>query len=163
MWNAGRTRIAVDYLTYYNKYHRIVKLMECKEYTCMGGGRMETKKIPKEGILFYLKCLLFSYIITGLLLMLLALLLYKFRLTEQVVSAGIILIYVAASFFSGFVTGKKRKEKKFLWGLLMGTAYFLILTAISLGVNRNVGDLAGNFLTAFLVCAGSGMLGGMLS
>ena len=81
---------------------------------------METKKIPKEGILFYLKCLLFSYIITGLLLMLLALLLYKFRLTEQVVSAGIILIYVAASFFSGFVTGKKRKEKKFLWGLLMG-------------------------------------------
>ncbi|MBO5292755.1 MAG: TIGR04086 family membrane protein [Lachnospiraceae bacterium] len=124
---------------------------------------MERRAVPREGVTFYLKCLLFSYMITGLLLMLLALLLYKLRLSEQIVSIGIIVIYVAASFFAGFVTGKKRKEKKFLWGLLMGTAYFLILTVVSFAVNRSVDDLAGNFVTAFAICACSGMLGGMLS
>lgn len=123
---------------------------------------MEQKVIQKEGI-FFLKCLLFSYIITGLLLMLLALLLYKLKLTEQIVSIGIILIYVAAAFFTGFVTGKKRKEKKFLWGLFMGTAYFLILMGVSLVVNRGAGDISGNVATTFLICAGSGMLGGMVS
>ena len=123
---------------------------------------MEQKTIQKEGM-FFLKCLLFSYIITGLLLMLLALLLYKLKLTEQIVSIGIIMIYIAAAFFAGFVTGKKRKEKKFLWGLFMGTAYFLILMGVSLAVNRGAGELSGNVATAFLICAGSGMLGGMLS
>ena len=53
----------------------------------------------KEGasanvLLFLLKCLLLSYIVTGGLLMLLALLLYKLQLTEQVVSIAIILIDV---------------------------------------------------------------------
>ncbi|NLL79328.1 MAG: TIGR04086 family membrane protein [Clostridiales bacterium] len=124
---------------------------------------MEQKIIHKEGMIFYLKCLLFSYIITGLLLMLLALFLYKLKLSEQIVSIGIILIYVAAAFFAGFVTGKKRKEKKYLWGLCMGTAYFLVLTAVSFAVNHNAGDLAENFVTAFFICAGSGMLGGMVS
>ena len=55
-------------------------------------------------ILFTLKCLLFSYILTGGLLLLLALLLYKLHLSEKAVNAAIILIYVAASFFAGFVT-----------------------------------------------------------
>lgn len=123
---------------------------------------MEQRAIQKKGI-FFLKCLLFSYIITGLLLMLLALLLYRLKLSEQIVSIGIILIYVAAAFFAGFVTGKKTKEKKFLWGLFMGTAYFLVLTGVSFAVNRNVSDLSGSFGTTFLICAGSGMLGGMLS
>ena len=52
-------------------------------------------------VAFFLKSLLFSYILTGALLALLAFLLYRFGLGERVVSIAIIAIYVVATFFSG--------------------------------------------------------------
>lgn len=111
--------------------------------------------------LFLLKCLLFSYILTGGLLLLLALLVYRFDLSEKTVSLVIIFIYIAATFFAGFITGKKQKTKKYLWGLLMGSLYFLVLLTISLAVNHSFSEVAPNFLTVFALCAGGGMLGGM--
>lgn len=117
----------------------------------------------KVEVLFLLKCLVFAYIITGVLLMLLAFLLYRLQLKEGIVSIGIIVIYIAASFFSGWAAGKKMGSRKFLWGLLMGVLYFAVLSVVSLIVNRQVDDVAGNFVTALGICAGSGMLGGMLS
>ncbi len=81
---------------------------------------------------FLLKSLLFSYILTAAALAVLAFLLYKLDLSEKVVSIAIIVIYVGATFFAGFVTGKKMESRKFLWGLSMGAAYFLILAAVSL-------------------------------
>ena len=44
----------------------------------------------------------------------------------------------------------------------MGVLYFAILTVVSLAVNKSVEDVAGNMMTVFFLCAGSGMLGGML-
>lgn len=114
-------------------------------------------------MLFLGKCLLFSYILTGGLLMLLALLLYRFNLSEKIVGICIIGIYVAATFFAGFVAGKKIGSRKFIWGLMMGAAYFLVLLLVSLAVNHSVKELSGNFFTVLILCAGSGMLGGMLS
>ena len=118
------------------------------------------KKVP---VIFLLKCLLFSYIITALLLLLLAFLLFKLGLTEKIVSIAIIAIYVAAAFFAGFVTGKKMGSRKFLWGLFMGGIYFLVLAAISLAVNHSVKELTDSLLTTMVLCTGGGMLGGMLS
>lgn len=117
-------------------------------------------KVP---FIFLLKCLLFSYILTAVFLLLLALMLYKLGLTEKIVSIAIIVIYVAATFFAGMVTGKRMQNRKFLWGLLMGSAYFLVLVAVSLIVNHSAADLGGSFLTTLALCAGGGMLGGMLS
>ena len=114
-------------------------------------------------VLFLLKSLLFSYILTGGLLLLLALLLYKVGLSQKVVSICIIVIYVLATFFAGFITGKKLKSRKFLWGALMGLPYFLILVVVSLIVNRQPGVLANSLLTTLVLCGGGGMLGGMLS
>lgn len=125
-----------------------------------GGGQGKTGDIP---VLFLLKSLLFSYILTGSLLLLLALLLYKADLSQKVVSVCIIIIYVLATFFAGFITGRKLKNRKFLWGALMGAAYFLVLVVISLAVNRQPGVLSGSFLTTLVLCSGGGMLGGMLS
>lgn len=113
--------------------------------------------------IFFLKVFLFSYVLTAVLLMLLAMLLYKLRLSEMVVNIGIILIYIAACFLSGFITGKKMENKKFIWGLLMGTGYFLILALLSAILMRGALDLSGNFFSTMFLCAGSGMLGGMLS
>lgn len=112
--------------------------------------------------IFYLKTLLFSYILTGSLLLLLALLLYKLGLSETIVSICIVGIYIVACFFLGFVTGKKEQNRKFLWGFLMGCAYFCILLVMSLAVTRSFEDVGKDLFSTFLICAGSGMLGGML-
>ena len=114
-------------------------------------------------VLFLLKSLLFSYILTGGLLLLLALLLYKTGMSQKAVSICIIAIYILATFFAGFITGKRLKNKKFLWGAMMGLMYFLVLAVISLIVNRQPGILTGSFLTTLVLCSGGGMLGGMLS
>ena len=116
-----------------------------------------------EGILFIMKCLLFSYVLTAGLLLLLALLLYRFSLQEKIVNIGIIVIYIAVTFLAGLLAGKRAGSRKFLWGLCMGTLYFAVLALVSLAVNRSIADVATNFVTVFCLCAGSGMLGGMLA
>ena len=114
-------------------------------------------------VLFLLKTLLFSYILTGALLALLAFLLYKVGLTEKIVSIVIIVIYVAATFFAGFMAGKRLKNRKFLWGLLMGGAYFLVLLGISMVLGEPAGQLGDSAVTTMVLCTAGGMLGGMLS
>lgn len=125
---------------------------------------MERGTVEKDiPVLFLLKSLLFSYILTAACLLLLAFLLYKLGLTEKVVSIAIIVIYVIATFFAGFVTGKKMQNRKFLWGLLMGGLYFLVLLVVSLLANGNMGEIGNSFFTTMILCAAGGMLGGMLS
>lgn len=114
-------------------------------------------------VLFLLKILLFSYILTGAFLALLALLLYKVGLTENIVSIAIIAIYVLATFFAGFVAGKKLKNRKYLWGLLMGSAYFLVLAGVSMALGEPAGHLGDSTVTTLVLCAAGGMLGGMVS
>lgn len=108
-----------------------------------------------------LKALLVSYIITGLFLLLLAGLLYKFRLDEGKIQIGIILTYILSCFAGGFLAGKMMKSRQFLWGVLLGLLYFLIMTLISIAVNRELQDGSSSFITSFLLCMCGGMLGGM--
>lgn len=124
---------------------------------------MGKKVFDSAKIIFVMKCMLAAYLLTAGLLLFLALLLYRFGLSEKIVSIGIILIYIVVTFLAGFLTGKRAGEKKFLWGLAMGCIYFLILTAVSMIVNRGIEEVSGNLITVFLLCGGSGMLGGMIS
>lgn len=117
----------------------------------------------KKYIGIFLKLLIVSYFITGALLLLLAFLLYKFHLSDGMVSGGIILIYILSTFFTGFLAGKGIGHQKYLWGLLLGGAYFGVLVIVSLCVNRSPADIAQNFLITLFLCLASGMLGGMLS
>lgn len=117
----------------------------------------------KNRILFLMKCLLCAYIITGVLLLVLALFLYRFHLSENVVTIGIIIIYIISTFVAGWISGKKIENRRFLWGLVMGGAYFFVLIGISFLINHTIQDVTMHFWTTLFVCAGSGMLGGMLS
>lgn len=110
-----------------------------------------------------MKALLASYIVTGILLFVVTFFLYKFEWDEQMVTAGIIVIYVVSTFVGGFILGKIKKARKFLWGLVMGVLYFALLFLISFGVYRSFDGNGTNVITTFLLCAGGGMLGGMLA
>lgn len=109
------------------------------------------------------KCLLVSYLLTGGALLLLALLLYRFQLSEQLVNIGIIVIYAAACILAGLLAGKCMRDRRFLWGLLLGVLYFVILALLTLIVNHGFQDMGNHFFTTLMICSGSGMLGGMVS
>lgn len=107
--------------------------------------------------------LVLSYVLTACLLLLLAFILYKFRISESIVNIAVIVIYISVTFAAGFIAGKYYKVKKFLWGLVLGSVYFLILVLVSLlgGVSDTV--IGSGVVTTWILCAGGGMLGGMLS
>lgn len=109
------------------------------------------------------KSLLAAYVVTGIFLLILTLLLYKMGLSEQNVNIGVILIYVIATFSGGFVMGKLSMTHQFLWGLLAGVLYWGLLMLISLGIYHSLQAEMGSLLTTLLLCAGGGMLGGMVS
>lgn len=110
-----------------------------------------------------LQCLFLGYFLTVLLLFLLAFLLYRMQLSEKAVSAGIMMIYLAASFLSGFMAGRKAGSRKFLWGLVQGILYFVVLLVVTLITKHAVSGLGRDLAVTFTMCAGAGMLGGMLS
>ena len=126
------------------------------------GGLTGGKGIEQAAVRM-LKSLLCAYVQSSAAFLILTLLLYKAGLSEENVNAGIILTYVISTFAGGFVIGKLTGVKKFLWGLLAGILYFVLLLLISLGVYHSVQGEPMNLLTTFLLCAGGGMLGGMVS
>lgn len=110
-----------------------------------------------------LKCLLSAVFITAAGVLLLALLVYRFRIPSGPVNILIIILYAVSGFAAGFLAGKGIRQQRFLWGLLSGSLYFVVLLLVSLAVNHGVKDLGNHFFTTLMICAGTGMLGGMLS
>lgn len=109
------------------------------------------------------KALLASYIITGIFLLLLALILYKISPPEGVIKVGIIFSYIFSPFIGGILIGKGAENRRFLWGGLLGVLYFSIIFAVSIILSQSLFDRAGMVATVFAMCTLGGMLGGMIS
>ena len=117
----------------------------------------------KKHISTFLKLLLAMFVFSAAFLFLLAFLLYKFRLSESVVAAVIVSIYVISTFLGGFLAGKIVKQKKYIWGFILGAAYYLVLFAVSAAMKQEGGVLNPESLWTAFLCMAGGMLGGMLS
>ena len=122
---------------------------------------MERQVRKDSKVMWVLKALLASYIVTGILLLLLTMALYKMELNEKMVSAAIVAIYVMATLIGGILIGKMAKVKRFIWGLGLGVAYFALLLLITLGVYHTLNGDGANLVTTFILCAGGGMAGGI--
>ena len=73
------------------------------------------RQAKKESMLIPVMAILVTmYIVTGVLLLLLAFLMYRVDLSEPVVNGALIAIYIIAGFFGGFLIGKKAGAKKVL-------------------------------------------------
>lgn len=103
-----------------------------------------------------------AYLVTGALLMLVAGVLYKFSIGENVVDISIVVIYCVSSLLAGLFFSKGAASRRFLWGMLAGAAYFLIICAVSAVADPNFSPVSNACITTLLICLGSGMLGGML-
>ena len=120
------------------------------------------KKEPVK-VVVIIKSLLVAYILTGIMLLILAMMVFKMNLKQGSVEIGILIIYIAAAFAGGFLAGKMGKNKKFIWGLISGAGYVLILLAVSFCVNGGIQGELGSCITTLVMCMGAGMLGGMVS
>lgn len=108
------------------------------------------------------KYLLIAFVVTTIVLVILAIVLWKLSPPSAVISGGLIFAYVISSFAGGMLLGKKMNKNKYIWGMIFGILYFAILFAASFALNRISGDPFGNVVTVCLLCVGGGMLGGML-
>ena len=85
----------------------------------------------KSSLRIIIRTIFITYILTAIFLLLLAFGLYQLHLSESQVNLGINVIYIVTCFIGGVLAGKAAKVKRFLWGFFSGTAYFLVLLAVS--------------------------------
>lgn len=109
-----------------------------------------------------IKGVLAAFLLSAVILIVLAFLMYRFDVAESIVRGGIIAAYVFSCFIGGMTVSKGQKGRKYLWGILAGALYYAIILAVSAIVNKRVfADVSGTVSTGVL-CLLGGMLGGML-
>ena len=121
----------------------------------------------KKGLVGFLLSLLIMvigmYLLSGVLLFIISAITYYGDLSGKIVEIGILVIYLLVCLIGGFITGKIKKSKRFLWGMAAGTGYFLVLLIVSLAMNGfAITDTVG-LLTVLVICVGSGAIGGIIS
>ena len=114
-------------------------------------------------IIGVLRSLTVAYVITGIMLIILAFAMYKLGLSEGQVNFFITLVYILTSAIGGIVAGKIMKEKKYMWGLLIGFLYVTVICIASLVVTKNTNIISTHGISTILLCLLGGTLGGMIS
>lgn len=116
----------------------------------------------KKNMVQMVKGLVLAYMISGLILVILAFLMYRMDLSEGVLRGVIIVAYVLSCFISGMVVSACREGRRYLWGLLQGFLYYVVLFVVSMICNRVAFSEIPGILPALFLCCFGGMLGGML-
>lgn len=111
---------------------------------------------------FFVRISMITIALSIILLLVLAGLMYSVHLSQNQISFGVFFIYIISCFFGGFLTGKKLKVRRFLWGLCFGIGYFLILFLFSIVLGSNIAENLPHILSVLLACAVSGMVGGII-
>ena len=120
---------------------------------------METSSTPRV----LLRSLLFSYLLSGILLVITSFVLYKFRLKESQVKMAVNAIYLLSCALAGFLMGKGLRKQRFFCGLSAGLSYFQVLLAVSFVINKGLTADTTQLLTTLAFCTGSGIIGGVSS
>lgn len=126
---------------------------------------MQKQEQKREAALVkdFIKIMFVMYVVTLVLLLLLALALFKAELPAMASKIWLIAVYVVSGFLGGFLIGKRTKSQKFLWGFLIGLAYFLILLAVSFALYKGLPEDWTHLITTLVLCTSSGTVGGMIS
>ena len=76
---------------------------------------------------------------------------------------ALIATYILSCFFGGIIAGKTMRTRRFFWGLVLGSLYFLFLYLMSLAQKDGVTEDTKRLLSVLAMCTVSGMAGGMVS
>ena len=117
----------------------------------------------KQNCIYLLKGLLFSTLIITLATLLLAFIMMKTGWGDSVMYPMLIGCFCLASFIGGRYFAKHAPSKRFIWGILFGTAFFALYLIINYFLSDSTALLSENAMTFLLAAAGGGCVGGMLS
>ena len=106
-----------------------------------------------------LKTLIIAYVITGILLLLIAFGMFKFQMTYGQTTAAIIVTYALSCFAGGYILARVEKSKRLLWGIGFGILYVAILSMISLIIGKGTGTDITALVRAFIICGIAGGVG----
>lgn len=103
------------------------------------------------------------FVCSALLLLLLTTIIWKMDGGGKLLSGGVIAVYVISCILGGAIVGKVMGKQKFLWGMVIGLLYFVILLLIGIFVLRI--NMTGNvqIISGGMICCISGMVGGMFA
>lgn len=107
--------------------------------------------------------LVISCFVTTIVLLVLAFVMLKLQPETGVTEICILLTYAVSCFFGGWYSGRKAARRKFLWGMLLGILYFLLLLLVSGLGDRAIQSGLVQSLASFVICACGGMLGGIVA
>lgn len=110
-----------------------------------------------------LRGLVLAGVVSMVILLILAFVMLKLQPDAEKIELGIMIVYGVSCFFGGWYSGRKMGRKKYLWGLIVGVLYFLLLFAVSGMSDREVQPELLHSLTALILCGVGGMLGGMVA
>ena len=109
------------------------------------------------------KSLIISYIVTFILLLIFAMIMYYGNVSEKVVGIFVIITYFISSLLGGLSIGKSVENRRFLWGMILGLLYFGIIMMITLVGRAGNEQIDSSKITGFITSCIGGMLGGMIS
>ncbi len=117
----------------------------------------------KRNVLQVLKATIAVSVVTIVMLLIIAFLLFKFNLSDSAIMVGVYVTYVVSCFVGGFIIGKVRGEKKYLWGMVVGFTFFITLSIISLIVTGVLYSDGMRTIGSIAACVIGGALGGMIA
>lgn len=123
----------------------------------------ERKAAEMNRIIALIKGLVIAGLTTVILLLVLAFVMLQMQPDLKTAEMGILIIYVLSVFAGGWFCGKKAGNRKFLWGMVTGVSYFLLLVTVSVMGERVLQSGMTEGITAFLICVAGGTVGGMLA
>ncbi len=116
----------------------------------------------KKKIMMMTKGVVAAYVLSAICLAVLAFVIFKWEVSDEVVRGGIIFSYIISCFVGGCVSSAGGKGRRYLHGLLCGLIYYIILMILSVTAGgATLTHISGMMSTFFLCCLG-GMLGGMM-
>lgn len=109
------------------------------------------------------KALILSYVATVILLMLLALAMFKLGISTKLAGFGITFVYIFAPALGGLYIGRRVKRRKFIWGILIGLLYAAVIFVCSILLKDGNSQLIQDGVSTAMLCICGGLLGGMIS
>ena len=114
-------------------------------------------------IMLLVKAVLLSFIVSAILLLITSALMLGSNMSASFVGIFVIAIYIIANFLSGLIMGKGMEQRKFLWGIVSGLMYFVVIFVLSIFVMSTKDFSLMATIRTLLICTISGMVGGMVS
>ena len=108
-----------------------------------------------------LTSLLISYLISGILLLLLSFAVWKMQISEQMTGTLILGVYALSCLVGGFASARLIRSRRFFWGLLTGLLNVLVLVAVSWLFGQEESRYSSRLISIVICCAVSGMIGGI--